>query len=63
MELFTSETDPEVLKALEEFEVKIINYEHMLRSIIFYIHLLLKEFMNMSKLIISIVFPVQDEDL
>ncbi|KAL2528915.1 Protein RST1 [Forsythia ovata] len=31
VELFTSETDPEVLKALEEFEVKIINHEHITR--------------------------------
>lgn len=29
MELLISETHPEVLRAMEVFEVKIINYEHM----------------------------------
>lgn len=29
MELLISETHPEVLRAVEVFEVKIINYEHM----------------------------------
>ncbi|CAL5325285.1 unnamed protein product [Camellia sinensis] len=31
MELLTSETDPEVLRAMEVFEVKIITYEHITR--------------------------------
>ncbi|XP_028069666.1 protein RST1 isoform X6 [Camellia sinensis] len=31
MELLTSETDPEVLRAMEVFEVKIIRYEHITR--------------------------------
>ncbi|XP_052196381.1 protein RST1 isoform X2 [Diospyros lotus] len=31
MELFTSETDPEVLRAMEAFEVKIMTYEHTTR--------------------------------
>lgn len=30
-EYFVSQANPDLLTALEEFEVKIINYEHMLR--------------------------------
>ena len=29
LELFFSETNPKVLKAMEEFHVKLITYEHM----------------------------------
>ena len=29
LELFFSETNPEVLKVMEDFHVKIITYEHM----------------------------------
>ncbi|XP_047314660.1 protein RST1 [Impatiens glandulifera] len=32
MEVFTTETDPEVLRAMEAFEVKFISYEHMTRK-------------------------------
>lgn len=32
MELLTAETNLEVLRAMEAFEVKIITYEHQLRK-------------------------------
>lgn len=46
MELLTFETDPEVLRAMEVFEVKIITYEHMQINIFINIFCLLHMFGN-----------------
>ena len=53
LELLISETNPGAIRTMEEFEVKIITYEHMLRMhfiYIFYLLYMLKEIIKFSVL-------------
>lgn len=50
MALVFSQTNPDLSAALEEFEVRLLNYEHMLRKTFYHLHCTMEETIQVSRI-------------